>query len=60
VAQLLDNDYRAAYCIPSKRPFVDFEAVRQNIHALADVYPDTQDYADLRERAALLFLTWQE
>ncbi len=39
---------------------VDSEAVRQSIHEREDAYPDAQDYADLRQRAVLLFLIWQE
>jgi hypothetical protein len=57
--QALDNGYSAAYCIPSKHRFVDFEAVRQSIREREDAYLGTQDYADLRERGVSLFLTWQ-
>src|SRR6478736_184346 len=60
VAQTFDNDHRDACGIPSKPRFVDSEAVRQSIHALADVYPDTQYYADLPRPGVLLFLIWQE
>src|ERR1700719_1075795 len=58
--QSADNDCRAACCILSKHPFVDFEAVRQSIHEPEDAYPDFQDCADLPQRVILLFSTWQE
>jgi hypothetical protein len=56
-AQAFDNSKRAAYFIPSTRPFADSETVRQSIHEQEDGYRDTQDYADLPERGVLLFLT---
>src|SRR5271165_4862884 len=58
-AQAFDNNHRAAYCIPSKRPLVGSEAVRQSVHEREDAYPDAQDYADLPQRGVSLFLIWQ-
>src|SRR6516162_11933629 len=59
-ARAFDNIHRAAYCIPSMRSFVDPEAVRQSIHEPADEHRDTQDFADLRQRGASLFVAWPE
>jgi hypothetical protein len=60
VAQAFDNNERAAYYIPATHPFAGSAAVRRSIRERADGYRDTQDYADLRQRGVLLFLTWQE
>src|ERR1700692_2943961 len=59
-AQWIDNIYTAAYCIPSTRPFVYSEAVRQSIHEPKDGYPDPRDCADLRLRVISLSLAWQQ
>src|SRR6516162_5000313 len=59
-ARAFDNIHRAAYCIPSRHSFVDSEAVHQSIHEPADEHRDTQDFADLRQRGASLFVVWQE
>src|SRR5215468_7519291 len=55
-----DNIHIAAYCIPSMHSFVDSEAVRQSIHEPEDEHRDTQDFADLRQPGASLFVAWQE
>ena len=58
--QAFDSSETAAYYIPSTRPCVDSEAVRQNAREPEDAYPVVQDYADLLGQAVLPFLTWQE
>src|SRR6516162_3812018 len=58
--QASDSSDRAAYYIPSKPPFVDSGAVRQNTHEPEDAYPIVQDYADLLGQGVLPFVTSQE
>jgi hypothetical protein len=43
VVPAFDNDYRVDDGIPSKHPFVDSAAVRQNIHEREDAYRDVED-----------------
>ncbi len=54
-AQRFGNARRAAYCIPPKPRFFDFEAVRQSILGRGDVNRDARARKGLLQREASLF-----
>ena len=60
MGQAFDSNERAAYYIPSTRPFVDSGAARQSIHEREGAYRDVADYVGRPGLEVLLFLTWQE